>query len=587
MFQNKSPKKTENPFIEMVPNIPRIPRIANNKFYRTDQIWQTIDSEMQEKNCSVLRQTLYSIFRTRFLKPISYIAINYEKVEKRVENEMFGKVLITDKRSSVLLKDIIKEDILKRYPIEISVKYDINDELPEEILKVYHIIYLLCINELSDKQFNKIKTTISNRNNPNYTIFSTYITSEDDRKRVNELRSLLPEVLQLGAFHCVDQNIVIIDNKPNMNWLAERKSGKQAVDLNMINRIGKRLSNLFEHLNQFPVVIRYMKSFHESNKLIAETVLKGIEKIAAQRKNSKHNQNRKYETNYELLIIDRTVDLLTPIRHSFHFRPFVYNELERNYENDTDLDYNQLKHIHCYDISLITKKLTKIKEKEKEGENCDLIEKIDFNIENAILMAKKCKIIGYLSLLTIEKSLMNSSSDSLTDSFRFNDKSLKHRNKYLKQFIDETDSEVTNTDITRLLIIYRLLKQEVKTEHIKDILNQKQKQRQIDYTLIEDFVNLTKEVQKLNSFSRNRSFKAIIKDFDGNGLSEELFPKIYGKEIPKSKERKLFLFILGGLSYNDLISISDQYQNEVLFCSDVLITPRMLLNSILFEESND
>jgi transcriptional regulator with PAS, ATPase and Fis domain len=278
---------------------------------------------------------------------------------------------------------------------------------------------------------------------------------------------------------------------------------------------------------------------------------------------------------------------LTPIRHSFHFRPFVYNELERNYENDTDLDYNQLKHIHCYDISLITKKLTKIKEKEKEGENCDLIEKIDFNIENAILMAKKCKIIGYLSLLTIEKSLMNSSSDSLTDSFRFNDKSLKHRNKYLKQFIDETDSEVTNTDITRLLIIYRLLKQEVKTEHIKDILNQKQKQRQIDYTLIEDFVNLTKEVQKLNSFSRNRSFKAIIKDFDGNGLSEELFPKIYGKEIPKSKERKLFLFILGGLSYNDLISISDQYQNEVLFCSDVLITPRMLLNSILFEESND
>jgi hypothetical protein len=49
------------------------------------------------------------------------------------------KILITDERSSVLLKDIIKEDILKRYPIEISVKYDINDELPEEILKVYHI----------------------------------------------------------------------------------------------------------------------------------------------------------------------------------------------------------------------------------------------------------------------------------------------------------------------------------------------------------------------------------------------------------------------------------------------------------------
>jgi hypothetical protein len=573
--------------------VPNIPHIENNKSiydYRTDQIWQRIDSEMQEKNCSVLRQTLYSILRTRFLKPISCIAINYEKVFKRVENEMFGKIVITDERSSVLLKDIIKEDILKRYPIEISVMYDINDELPEEILNVYHIIYLLCINELSDKQFNKIKTTISKRKNENYTVFSTYITSEGDRNRVNELRSLLPEVLQLGAFNCVDQNIVIIDNKPNMNWLTSRKSGKQAVDLNMINRIGKRLSNLFEHLNQFPAVVRYMNSFHESNKLIAETVLKEMKKIAVQRKNSKHNQNRKYETNYELLIIDRTVDLLTPIHHSFHFRPFVHNELERNYENDTDFDYNELKHIHCYDISLITKKLIKIKEKEKEGKNCDLIEKIDFNIENAILMAKKCKIRGYLNLLTIEKPLieaMNSSSDSLTDSFRFNDKSLKQRNKYLKQFIDETDSEVTNNDITRLLIIYRLLKQDVKAEHIKEILNQKQKERRIDWTLIEDFVNLIKEVEELNSFSRNRSLKAIIKGFDSNKLSEELFPKIYGKERPKSKERKLFLFILGGLSYNDLIPISDQYQNEVLYCSDVLITPRMLLNTILFEESND
>ncbi len=445
------------------------------------------------------------------------------------------------------------------------------------------IIFLLRINELSDKHFNKIKTTISKRKNENYTIFSTYITSEDDRKRVNELRSLLPEVFQLGAFHCVDQNIVIIDNKPNMNLLAEHKSGKQAVDLNMINRIGKRISNLFEHLNQFPAVIRYMKSLHES-------VLKEMEKIAAQLKNSEHNQNRKYETNYELLVIDRTVDLLTPIRHSFHFRSFVYNELERNYENDTDFDYNELKHIHCYDISLITKKLKKIKEKEKEGKNSGLIEKIDFNIENAILMAKKCKIRGYLNLLTIEKQLIqaiNSSSDSLTDSFRFNDKSLKHRNKYLKEFIDETDCEVTNNDITRLLIIYRLLKQDVKTEHIKYILNQEQKERQIDWTLIEEFVNLTKEVQNSNSFSRNRSLKAIINGFDGNRLSEELFPKIYGKERPKSKGRKLFLFILGGLSYNDLIPISDQYQNEVLFCSDVLITPRMLLNSILFEESYD
>jgi hypothetical protein len=365
--------------------------------------------------------------------------------------------------------------------------------------------------------------------------------------------------------------------------LAEHKSGKQAVDLNMINRIGKRISNLFEHLNQFPAVIRYMKSLHES-------VLKEMEKIAAQLKNSEHNQNRKYETNYELLVIDRTVDLLTPIRHSFHFRSFVYNELERNYENDTDFDYNELKHIHCYDISLITKKLKKIKEKEKEGKNSGLIEKIDFNIENAILMAKKCKIRGYLNLLTIEKQLIqaiNSSSDSLTDSFRFNDKSLKHRNKYLKEFIDETDCEVTNNDITRLLIIYRLLKQDVKTEHIKYILNQEQKERQIDWTLIEEFVNLTKEVQNSNSFSRNRSLKAIINGFDGNRLSEELFPKIYGKERPKSKGRKLFLFILGGLSYNDLIPISDQYQNEVLFCSDVLITPRMLLNSILFEESYD
>jgi hypothetical protein len=78
MFRNKSPKKkTENPFIKMVPNIPQIEVNKSIYDYGTDQIWQRIDSEMQEKNSSVLRQTLYSIFRMRFLKPISNNELMY------------------------------------------------------------------------------------------------------------------------------------------------------------------------------------------------------------------------------------------------------------------------------------------------------------------------------------------------------------------------------------------------------------------------------------------------------------------------------------------------------------------------------
>src|SRR5882724_7020094 len=78
-----------------------------SQIYDLNSIWKSIDSEVKTKCIFPFSQTLYAIFKIRFLIPISELKINYMNIIKEKKNEILGKILITDNRSYGLLQDII------------------------------------------------------------------------------------------------------------------------------------------------------------------------------------------------------------------------------------------------------------------------------------------------------------------------------------------------------------------------------------------------------------------------------------------------------------------------------------------------
>ena len=340
-----------------------------------------------------LSQILYTIIKTRFLILISKITIDYNNILKGLTNSYFGKILITDDSSRALLSNIIDMKCLKRDPIGICCEYNLRDVFPEEFKRRYHLIYLIGLNEMSDEEYDLFHNHLLIKSSESQTVFSFYnvLSSGKRFKKLQHLRqfSSITAFFRLGGFQCIDHNIVVIDNSLNTNWFLKTDDKSNQTNAELIEKLVKRLVNFLEQIGEFPTVFRYFDSkSHKMNKSITKLVYEEMKKIADQRKASKET---KHENNYQLLIIDRTVDLITPLIQCLQFRPFVYNELEKQYENDMNSEYRKLNTISVDNTSQINETFKRINESlsDHNGRYEVLIEKTKTNIENASEIFKK------------------------------------------------------------------------------------------------------------------------------------------------------------------------------------------------------
>lgn len=577
-------------------DVPNIVEHKEQEIQELSDLWKDIDSNGLRKNCFVSPQKrhkfrdfgeiVYAIFKLRFLEPISHLRVDYKSLKRGIKNTLFGKILITDDKSHELMQHLIDWNYLKTEPIAISAEFNVRDHLPEELTENYHLIYLLSITAMSDQEFETLTKRLSDKHSVSQSVFEFFVLSDADHKRVKRLEDLIRStpsiacVQQLGAFLPIDRNLVILHNTLDMNWIANKDPNE--LDIDSAERMSKLLANFFEQIGEFPTLLRYFKGFTDINKSIAERCLKMMTEAAKERRTANESP---HESHFELLVVDRSLDVITPLTHCLQLRAFVYNELQIQYNNDMNEEYRILADIPVDRTSQLRQVLTQVSQSQaKEGSDKVLANKLNQNITNARNVCNKMKNKAFLDLLNIERSVLQTKFGLKNAS---KDKNSKTLTKSIARLVSESDKEVSNCDLKRLLIISRLFANDMKSnEELKKSIESKQKERHLDLTVVEDFFELTKKFVSNETHSSDEPIiSAVVKHYLSDTLPYDRFPVLHRtKSWRKTSglKRQLIVFVLGGISYNDLTAIS-QFDNNVIFCSNALITPNMLINSVVYQ----
>ncbi|RWS29749.1 hypothetical protein B4U80_12697 [Leptotrombidium deliense] len=369
--------------------------------------------------------------------------------------------------------------------------------------------------------------------------------------------SVKSSIQLLTSFTAFDENIALIDTKPNLNYLMNESSGKLSThQLKTCTNLAIRLVSVFQALNEYPN-IRVLRK-NEFCRNIGVLFQKHFETTTHQ----------EYKANVTLIIVDRSIDMLTPIVHSCKFEEFVVQELEREY-NTEDATIDQL--LRDVIISKVCDTLIEVsKSVQEDNKNSKQMREkqkaLAKHTENVNRLSKKLKR-GYVSLLTVESQILDEK------------KSKTEKESVIKKMLKLGHKEIEPLDVIRLLTIHAMADDPLKIRWRKLLKNKKQL-NSAEKDQIVQYTQIAKQAEKLNnvsfqSLSKTPMIAKIISDFKLSSLDTEMFPVVHGNKEPR---KKVFIFMVGGLSFGELqySRFQGKVDPTVVICSDAIVTPRIL-----------
>lgn len=314
------------------------------------------------------------------------------------------------------------------------------------------------------------------------------------------------------------------------------------------------------------------------------------------------------DQNCVLLIIDRSLDFLTPLLHSKTYYEFVNQELEIVLTTDfKTLDETKFEDASLFDIAekliVISKNLTK--EQTKIDETHRSLSELAFFDRKAALLGQHLVYAnqirdklknGYQHLVNIETYLLNETAlkiDSNENEMKneLKDKSKKSKidpktktskllatiiNLDQKEFIEYLKKilgpQISQLDWKRILFLYSIMKGPLESNSIKTLKSILTKDVLKE---IEQFVSLLKKIEMKNQ-SKFISLKSILKKIETNELDESKYPTV--NCLINNPPTKQLIFMSGGISFNELNLV--RTNKKTVLISDSILYPRRFLDAL-------
>ncbi|XP_053208001.1 uncharacterized protein LOC128392046 [Panonychus citri] len=537
------------------------------------------------------------IFRYRFLSC-------FEQLTENDSGSLQGRIIITDPSSWSMVDRALDWLTLKRAGV--SCVFTLNDKVSNELTRSLQIIYLINIGHLNGREFDSFLLNLADRECRSCCIFLAYPIDPFSAKGSLRLKILheliskksIPSPWIVGAFHAPSPWLALIDHQVNLNYLRQLVNSPRSSQFSKANRIvccrlAFRLVNLFEQMNQYPIV-RFLKTWHSHNQLIGHFFVKGMAGLREKRRSSpkgrgSDSQTIKYESDYLLVIIDRSVDLLTPILHADHYEAFVEQELETRFPRSTDKLDSEIRNVH---INEVTSKLKSLSESFKSmyGQMSVKDQEVTMNyVRSHLAMVTRltAKINnGYGILLKMERKVL---------------KQLNKNNPQLRKVRSaETDTdksivdppfgknafnpELSPLDLHRLVITRSLVSQKLLGSRYLRAFLGKDHFHAKDTITVSKYANLIKTCYDKSGCGQF-GFPVIanlIEAIYSGSLREDQFPFAEAWMRNSSPRKKLCIFVLGGISYNE-VQLSGVYTSpnqEVTLISDNLLTASSILSKL-------
>ncbi|RWS13492.1 hypothetical protein B4U79_17359 [Dinothrombium tinctorium] len=542
------------------------------------------DTQTKREQIRGLTKIAFDIFDQRFLR-------------KMKTSESKGIVVIADEESRRMMYTAIGANVAKEKSI--ACVFDIKDSVQNILTLNLDVYYLLNIADLSDNDFKHVIRDICGRACQNCAVFLTFDHfDEEDGWRVDILQKVLSKKQvqppqAIVAFNAFNPFVALIDSTANLGYIhtfRERGFRLDAVaspidkpasitagvsrntdfDETTSSKLAYRLASIFEQMSEFPTV-RYYRAFHRQNRLIAEMFLKHFK----ERQKSTSKNRRVYSRNYTLIIVDRSIDLLTPILHSSTYLPFVFQELELIYNSGDNQIDEKLSKISVDQVYQTVIDL--VKQNSSDAQNDQKKRSLQQHIENIEMMNNKLKN-GYRALMDVESMVLGKSKTS-----KASDKNVKE--KTIKKLLHATHKAITPLDIIRLFTIYLLTEEKIVPKYEKLLKNKKQLTA-AELEKVSEFAKLTKRLFEANKIALQKlidkpMIAQIINAFSRGKLSNDTFPEAERGRGSDSRN-KIFIFMLGGLSYSEL-QFAGNFDGklEVNLCSDGVMTSRMFYEHLI------
>ncbi|XP_025016337.1 syntaxin-binding protein 1 [Tetranychus urticae] len=567
-------------------------RIRLNNLQEDDNITSDMDLRRCEDESSKegLVKISSEIFRYRFLSCF----------EQTPDPNLRGRIIITDKQSLSMFRRAMDWLTIKRFGV--SCIFTFQDKVSNGLTKNLQVIYLINTTHISDSEFKQQIADVRRRECRSCCIFLTYITDPFHVETTNRL-ALLQKIITMkslsspwivGAFHGFDPWIGLIDSQANLSYLKQYISQPSSSQDTLTNRticcrLAFRLVNVFEQMNQFPTV-RYMKTWHPHNHLIGQLFVKGLNGLKEKRRKS--GETMDYQQDFLLLIIDRSVDLLTPILHATYYHAFVEQELETSFPHSSDRLDSKLRNVHINDIK---DRLASLSRELKANHYNMSIKQQEITMDfvrshleiSQRLMAKMND--DYRQLLLLEQNVVDTLNQRLDKSQSKGVKLPKSRfsDTVHSQFGTKIDSDMNPSDLHRLVIARSLLTRSfVGAAYLRKLLGKK-KFTYKDSSIISKYSKL---MINLFDLSETLSFRFpvlshLIDQVYSGLLAEDKFPFVEAKMKTAAPRKKLCIFVLGGLSYNEIQYSGVELNRDVVLISDNLLTSKNILSSLYPDEA--
>ncbi|XP_074791025.1 syntaxin-binding protein 2-like isoform X5 [Natator depressus] len=526
-------------------------------------------------------------------------------VLRSVKKEREWKVLIMDHpstrilSSSCTMSDIVDEGI--------TLVEDIN-KCREPIPSLEAIYLLSPVEESVQALINDFQGTPTF----NYKAAHVFFLSPCPESLFNELRkSRITKAIKTlkeinMAFLPYESQVYSLDRPQTFhNWFSPHRFFEKNKQMEML---AEQIATLCESLEEYPA-IRYRKD-HEDNFHLAHAVLAKLKEFKAYEPSMGQGPDK---ARSQLLIVDRSFDLVSPLLHELTYQAMAYDLL--SIENDTYKKVTELLRTFCEskrlttdkanieDLSQILKKMPQYhKELNKYSTHLNLAEHCMRHFKGTV--EKLCSVEQDLAMGT-----------------DVDGEKIKDPMKIIVPVL--LDPSVQAYDKIRIILIYIFLKNGVDKENLTKLIQHANIQQQRDIIHNMQFLGISltpgsgqlrpeRKVRLESSYQLSRwtpMLKDIMEDIIEDKLDKNLWPFVsdpvpttssqataavsarfrhWHKNKPAAEYRtgpRLIIYVLGGLSMSEMrcayeMTPATKGKWEVVIGSSHILTPKRFLDDI-------